>query len=202
MSTLILLRHGQSIWNKSNRFTGWVDAGLSQKGVAEATVAGQKLRPYHFNRVFTSVLTRALDTTKIVLEVSNQNDVPVTTTSALNERHYGDLQGLNKAETIIKYGPEQVKLWRRSYTTRPPNGESLKDTIERVMPFYKKTIIPCLEHDQTILISAHGNSLRALIKQLEHLNENEIISLEIPTGIPIVYKLNDKGEILNKMILS
>lgn len=202
MSTLILLRHGQSIWNKSNRFTGWVDVGLSPKGIAEAVAAGEKLQPYHFDHVFTSILSRALDTTKIVLNVTHQKKVPITTSSSLNERHYGDLQGLNKAETTTKYGPEQVKLWRRSYTTRPPNGESLKDTIERVMPFYEKTIIPYLKQDQTVLISAHGNSLRALIKQLEHLNENQIISLEIPTGIPIVYKLNEKGEILNKVILA
>jgi len=201
MSHLILLRHGQSIWNQQNRFTGWVDVELTKEGEEEAKKAGEKLKNFRFDHVLTSELKRAIKTADIVLDVIGQKNVPMTRSNALNERHYGDLQGLNKDEMRAKYGHEQVHIWRRSYDIKPPNGESLKDTCNRVLPLYKKQILPALLNNKTILVAAHGNSLRGLIKELEHLDDLEIISVEIPTGVPIVYELDADGNILNKSIL-
>jgi len=192
MSNLVLLRHGESQWNLENRFTGWVDVPLSPKGEEEARSAGEKLKPYKFMRGFTSVLKRANDTLAIVLEIIGQTNLPVERTEALNERHYGDLQGLNKAETAKKFGDAQVKLWRRSYDVKPPNGESLKDTAERVIPYWQKSILPHVEKGEDIVISAHGNSLRALVMHIDNLSTEEVLELNIPTGAPLLYSF-DKG---------
>lgn len=197
-STLVLLRHGQSVWNERNLFTGWVDVGLSAHGEKEARCAQQALKDYHFDAVFVSALKRAQDTARIVLGKENPDWF---VSEALNERHYGELQGKNKDEMRKEYGEEQVHIWRRSYDQRPPNGESLKDTCDRVIPYFKSEILPKLLEGKTILIAAHGNSLRALVKELEGLNDQEIIRLEIPTGEPIVYKLNDEGQVIEKTIL-
>lgn len=188
MGTLILLRHGQSQWNQENRFTGWVDVDLSEKGVEEARQAGEILKQFRINRVFTSVLKRAIETASIALEVAGQSSVPMLQNIALNERHYGDLQGLNKDDMRQKYGAEQVHIWRRSYDTRPPGGESLKDTCDRVLPYYRKVIKPYVLAGETVLVSAHGNSLRGLIKEIDGLSEAEIVDVEVPTGVPIIYK--------------
>src|SRR5262245_54367473 len=180
MTTLVLLRHGESQWNLENRFTGWVDVPLSDKGREEARAAGVKLKAYRFDRAFTSVLTRAIDTLGIVLDVIGQSGIPIEKDQALNERMYGELQGLNKTETAQKYGDHQVKLWRRSYDIKPPGGESLKDTAERVLPYYEKAIKPHILRGETILIAAHGNSLRALVMELEHLSREQVLELNIP----------------------
>ena len=177
MARLVLLRHGESQWNLENRFTGWVDVPLSARGVQEAKNAGEKLRPYRFDRAFTSVLQRANETLRLALEVIGQTAVPTEKDKALNERMYGELQGLNKAETAKKYGDDQVKIWRRSYDVRPPGGESLKDTAERVLPYYEKVIKPRLLAGETILIAAHGNSLRALVMELEQLTREQVLEL-------------------------
>src|SRR5215468_1877128 len=155
MANLVLVRHGESQWNLENRFTGWVDIALSERGREEARQAGEKLKGFHFDEAFTSVLQRAIETLKIILEVTGQTKLPVEQDKALNERMYGDLQGLNKAETAKKFGDEQVKLWRRSYEVKPPNGESLKDTAERVLPYYDRRILPDLKASKDILVSAH-----------------------------------------------
>ncbi len=195
MPTLILLRHGQSQWNLENRFTGWVDVDLAPKGVEEARRAGELLRDLPIDLVFTSVLTRAIRTADIALETAGKNGLPMEKNQALNERHYGDLQGLNKDEMRKKFGNEQVHIWRRSYDTPPPNGESLKDTLERVLPYYEEHIAPKLRAGKNVLIAAHGNSLRALIKHLEHISSDEITQLNIPTGVPRVYELDDNLEV-------
>lgn len=187
---LILLRHGQSIWNQENKFTGWVDVDLSQKGVEEAEIAGQKLKSVKLDHVFCSSLLRALRTAQIALESAGQSHIPITQDQALNERHYGDLQGLDKAEVAKKHGVEQVQKWRRSYTLAPPHGESLKDTFDRVTPYYYKEIEPLLKTGKTVLIVAHGNSLRALLKELDKISDSDISGLEIPTGIPMFYGEN------------
>jgi len=193
MSQLVLLRHGESQWNLENRFTGWIDVPLSAKGEAEARAAGQKLKSFRFDRAYTSVLQRAIDTLRIVLEVIGQTAIPVERDQALNERMYGDLQGLNKDETAKKYGADQVKIWRRSYDVRPPGGESLKDTAERVLPYYQRTIQPELQAGRTILVSAHGNSLRALVMHLEQLTPAQVLELNIPTGAPLLYEFDAAG---------
>jgi 2,3-bisphosphoglycerate-dependent phosphoglycerate mutase len=195
MGRLVLLRHGESQWNLENRFTGWVDVPLSARGIQEAKNAGEKLRPYRFDRAFTSVLQRANETLRLVLEVIGQTAIPTEKDKALNERMYGELQGLNKAETAKKYGEEQVKIWRRSYDVRPPGGESLKDTAERVLPYYEKAIKPHLRQDETILIAAHGNSLRALVMELEQLSREQVLELNIPTGAPLLYEMNSTGRV-------
>jgi len=166
MGKLILLRHGESQWNLENRFTGWVDVPLSPRGIQEAKNAGDKLRGFTFDRAFTSVLVRANETLRLALDAIGQSNIPIEKDKALNERMYGELQGLNKAETVKKYGEAQVKIWRRSYDVPPPGGESLKDTAERVLPYYEHTIKPYLLKGETILVAAHGNSLRALIMEL------------------------------------
>ncbi|MBH0177701.1 MAG: 2,3-bisphosphoglycerate-dependent phosphoglycerate mutase [Nitrospira sp.] len=187
MARLVLLRHGESQWNLENRFTGWVDVPLSPRGVEEAKNAGDKLKGFTFDRAFTSVLSRANETLRFVLEAIGQTAIPIEKDKALNERMYGELQGLNKAETATKYGDAQVKIWRRSYDVRPPGGESLKDTAERVLPYYDTRIKPCVLKGETILIAAHGNSLRALVMQLEQLSKEQVLELNIPTGAPLLY---------------
>lgn len=201
MSYLIILRHGQSQWNLENRFTGWVDIDLSEQGIKEAQDAGEKLKGYKFDKAYTSALVRAQRTLDIILDIIKQKDIPVEKDKALNERMYGDLQGLNKDETREKFGAEQVKLWRRSYDTAPPNGESLKDTAARVIPYWESKIIPELKAGKNILISAHGNSLRALVMYLEKLTKEEIVETEIPTGHPKYYLLDKDLNILDKKYL-
>lgn len=222
MLKLVLIRHGESQWNKENRFTGWTDVDLSEKGVEEATRAGEKLLSdgFVFDIAFTSVLKRANRTLDIVLEkmgLAGGGAVPIRKSWRLNERHYGALQGLNKAETAAKYGDEQVKIWRRSYDVRPPalekddprypghdslykdlseselpTTECLKDTVERFLPFWESDILPSLKEGRRVLIVAHGNSLRALAKYLEGMSDEEILKFEIPTGKPLVYELDDE----------
>ena len=193
MPTVVLLRHGESQWNLENRFTGWTDVPLSEKGVQEAKEAGEKLKGYTFDHAFTSVLKRAIDTLTIVLDVTGQKTIPIDYDQALNERHYGDLQGLNKAETAQKYGDAQVKLWRRSFDVQPPNGESLKNTLERVLPYWESKILPCVKKGERLIIAAHGNSLRSLVMHLDNLTREQVLELNIPTGVPLVYEFDDKG---------
>lgn len=201
MARLILLRHGESQWNLENRFTGWVDVPLSPRGTQEAKDAGVKLKGFTFDRAFTSVLSRANETLRLVLETVGQTGIPIEKDKALNERMYGDLQGLNKTETAQKYGEAQVKIWRRSYDVRPPGGESLKDTAERVLPYYEAKIKPYLFKGETILIAAHGNSLRALVMQLEQLTKEQVLELNIPTGAPLLYELDARGNVLSHRYL-
>jgi 2,3-bisphosphoglycerate-dependent phosphoglycerate mutase len=197
MSTLVLFRHGQSVWNLENKFTGWVDVGLSEKGWNEAKTAGEKLKGFHFDEAYASALKRAQDTLTVVLETIGQKNIPVTHHKALNERMYGDLQGLNKAETAEKFGDEQVLIWRRSYDVAPPNGESLKDTAARVIPYFDQEIAPKLKAGKNIVVAAHGNSLRALVMHLESLSPEQILEFEIGTAVPRVYELSDKLEVLS-----
>jgi 2,3-bisphosphoglycerate-dependent phosphoglycerate mutase len=201
MARLVLLRHGESQWNLENRFTGWVDVPLSPRGIQEAKNAGDKLRGFTFNRAFTSVLSRANETLRLALEAIGQSSIPIEKDKALNERMYGELQGLNKAETAKKYGDEQVKIWRRSYDVRPPGGESLKDTAERVLPYYNDRIKPHLLKGENILIAAHGNSLRALVMELERLSKEQVLELNIPTGAPLLYDLDQTGKVVNHKYL-
>ena len=190
MSQLVLIRHGESQWNLENRFTGWVDVPLTAKGEGEARAAGEKLKAFQFDHAFTSVLRRAQSTLRIVLDVIGQATIPITEDKALNERMYGELQGLNKAETAEKFGDEQVKIWRRSFDVPPPGGESLKDTAARVLPYYESLIRPELAAHKTILIVAHGNSLRSLVMHLENLSRDAVLELNIPTGAPLFYELD------------
>lgn len=201
MARMVLLRHGESQWNLENRFTGWVDIPLSPKGEQEATEAGRKLKDFRFDHAYTSVLKRAIDTLRIVLEVIGQTDIPIEKDAALNERLYGDLQGLNKAETARKYGEQQVKLWRRSYDLRPPGGESLKDTADRVLPYYERRIRPELLAGRTLIVSAHGNSLRALVMHLDRLSREEVLELNIPTGVPLLYEFDTAGTLVGRRYL-
>jgi 2,3-bisphosphoglycerate-dependent phosphoglycerate mutase len=194
MTTLVLLRHGESQWNLENRFTGWVDVPLSAKGTDEAKSAGEKLKGYVFDRAFTSVLQRAINTLSIVLDITGQTNIPVEQDQALNERHYGDLQGLNKAETAVKFGEAQVKIWRRSFDIQPPNGESLKDTLARVLPYWEKKIFPHVLAGERLIIAAHGNSLRSLVMHLDNLTREQVLELNIPTGVPLVYEFDEKGK--------
>lgn len=225
---LVLIRHGQSEWNKLNLFTGWHDVDLSQEGVVEAMTAGKRIKEagLEFDVAFTSVLTRAIKTLNYVLEESDQMWVPVHKSWRLNERHYGALQGLNKQETAEKYGADQVQKWRRSYDTLPPlleenderqakndrryqlldthaipAGENLNVTLERVIPYWMDTIAPEIKEGRRVVIAAHGNSLRALVKFLEGIGDDEIMDLEIPTGVPLVYELNDDLKPVNKYYL-
>jgi 2,3-bisphosphoglycerate-dependent phosphoglycerate mutase len=200
MPKLILLRHGQSEWNKENRFTGWVDVDLAEAGKAEARQAGTKLKGIRLDLAFTSALKRAQNTLELAMESAGL-DLPVTKDKALNERMYGDLQGLNKADTAAKYGDEQVHIWRRSFDIAPPNGESLKDTADRVIPYFQTHIVPNLKAGKNIIIAAHGNSLRALIMHLEGLSPAEILKIEIPTGQPKMYELDDQLKVLNSRYL-
>jgi len=223
MGKLVLLRHGQSVWNLENRFTGWTDIDLSDHGMAEAHNAGKLLKAggYQFDETYTSVLKRAIRTLWIVLDEMNLMWIPVHRSWRLNERHYGALQGLNKRDTVRKYGPEQVQIWRRSYDIRPPaldktdhkhpgfdprysllkeeelpSTECLKDTLNRVLPYWHKEIEPALKDGKRVLVAAHGNSLRALMKYLDVLSGDEIMGINIPTGFPLVYELDEN---LNKI---
>ena len=218
MIKMVLLRHGESIWNKENRFTGWTDVDLSEKGILEAEKAGKLLKEngFTYDIVFQSVLKRAIRTTWLVLDQMDLMWLPVINSWRLNERHYGALQGLNKSETAKKYGEEQVHIWRRSYDIRPPAlekndarypghdqkykdldprdiplTECLKDTVQRFLPFWHKGIVPELKKGKRVLISAHGNSLRALVKYLDGISDEQIPKLNIPTGIPLIYELRD-----------
>ncbi|MBA3867808.1 MAG: 2,3-diphosphoglycerate-dependent phosphoglycerate mutase [Anaerolineae bacterium] len=196
VGTLILVRHGQSQWNLENRFTGWVDIALTKEGEAEAKHAGELLLGIHFDHAFTSALSRAQETLRIILETTDQMDVPIDRDQALNERHYGDLQGLNKDETAEKFGKEQVHIWRRSYDVPPPGGESLKDTGKRTLPYFDAHIKPLVLSGKTILVVAHGNSLRSVVMVLENISEQEIPELNIPTGVPIRYQIDSTGKVL------
>ncbi|KRN23326.1 2,3-diphosphoglycerate-dependent phosphoglycerate mutase [Lacticaseibacillus camelliae] len=229
MAKLVLIRHGQSEWNLSNQFTGWVDVDLSEKGTEEAKEAGRRIKKagLEFDQAYTSVLTRAIKTLHYALEESDQLWIPETKTWRLNERHYGALQGQNKAEAAKKWGDEQVHIWRRSYDTLPPllsaddegsaakdrryanldpriipGGENLKVTLERVIPFWEDHIAPDLLDGKNVIIAAHGNSLRALTKYIENISDEDIINLEMTTGEPVVYTFNDKLEVTDKVKLS
>ncbi len=228
MKRLVLLRHGESQWNLENRFTGWTDVDLSDRGVREAHEAGRLLKGegYSFDVAYTSVLKRAIRTLWIVLDEIDLMWIPVHCSWRLNERHYGALQGLNKRDTAVKYGLEQVKEWRRSYDIRPPTlaktdtrhprfdrhyaclnneelpgSESLKDTLNRVLPYWHEIIEPSLNEERDVLISAHGNSLRALVKYLDNISDEEIVRLDIPTGIPLIYELDDELKSINHYYL-
>ncbi|MES1989564.1 MAG: 2,3-bisphosphoglycerate-dependent phosphoglycerate mutase [Pseudomonadota bacterium] len=200
---LVLVRHGQSEWNEKNLFTGWRDPALTKQGIAEGREAGQALKAagYQFDVAYTSVLTRAQETNRLVLEELRQPHLPVIRDQALNERDYGDLSGLNKDDARKKWGEEQVHIWRRSYDIPPPGGESLKMTAERVLPYFNSEILPRVLKGERVLIAAHGNSLRALVMVLDKLSEKEILEVNIATGAPIVYKLDDKGNVLSKEML-
>jgi 2,3-bisphosphoglycerate-dependent phosphoglycerate mutase len=201
--TLVLVRHGQSEWNLKNLFTGWKNPGLTDKGVEEAHAAGRNLKALglKFDMAFTSVLDRAQRTLTIMLEELGQTDLPTTRDQALNERDYGDLTGLNKDDARKKWGEEQVHIWRRSYDIPPPGGESLRDTLARTLPYYMKAIQPHVLDGKTIIVAAHGNSLRALVMALEGLSPEEILKREIATGVPIIYKLNANGTIASSQVL-
>ena len=226
MPTLVLLRHGQSQWNLENRFTGWWDVDLSDQGVSEARAAGKllKVRGYAFDRCFTSVLTRAIRTLHLVLHELDSLWLPVAKDWHLNERHYGGLTGLNKQEMIDKVGAEQVKIWRRSFDIPPPpldadspydvskdrryaglpvpDTESLKDTIARALPYFELEIVPALQRNETVLIAAHGNSIRGIIKHLSNIGDDDIVGVEIPTGQPLIYELNDDLSVRDSYYLS
>ena len=192
-SYLVLVRHGQSEWNEKNLFTGWKDPKLTPRGVDEAIKAGKELKEagYSFDKMFTSDLFRAQDTGRIILEQMDIPSIEVIKNVSLNERNYGDLAGLNKDEARKKWGDDQVHIWRRSFNVPPPGGESLKDTAERVLPYFKENIIPELIEGLNILVAAHGNSLRALVMELEEISSEEIVELEISTGVPLVYKFEE-----------
>ena len=192
-SYLVLVRHGQSEWNEKNLFTGWKDPKLTPRGVDEAIKAGKELKEagYSFDKMFTSDLFRAQDTGRIILEHMDIPSIEVIKDVSLNERNYGDLAGLNKDEARKKWGEDQVHIWRRSFDVPPPGGESLKDTAERVLPYFKENIIPELIEGLNILVAAHGNSLRALVMELEEISSEKIVELEISTGVPLVYKFEE-----------
>ncbi|EFK34760.1 2,3-bisphosphoglycerate-dependent phosphoglycerate mutase [Chryseobacterium gleum] len=199
MEKLFLVRHGQSLWNLENRFTGWKDIDITEAGIEEAKKAGLALKGERIDIAFTSALIRAQHTLSIILnEIGNPN-IPVIKDKALNERSYGNLEGLNKAETALKYGDEQVHIWRRSYDVVPPGGESLKDTYNRVIPYFESQIRPLLKKGENVLIVAHGNSLRALIMYLEHLSPEEILEREIATGFPLTYVFDEKFHVSRKV---
>lgn len=197
MAQLVIFRHGQSAWNLENKFTGWVDVDLTQKGIEEAKNAGAKIKGYHFDYAYASDLQRAQKTLTLALEAAGHPPLTPVYNKALNERMYGDLQGLDKTETVKKYGEEQVKIWRRSYDIPPPKGESLKDTAARVIPYFESEIIPKLKDGKNVVIAAHGNSLRALIMYLEKMTPEQILEFEIGTGQPRLYDLNSDLELLN-----
>lgn len=225
---LVLVRHGESVWNKENLFTGWTDVELSDTGRQEAAEAGRQLKKngYEFDVCYTSYLKRAIHTLNLALNELDEDWLPVHKSWKLNERHYGALQGLNKAETAEKYGEEQVKIWRRSFDVQPPAlepsdernpalqrpyqgipaqelplAESLKDTIARVVPYFNSEILPQLQSGKRVLIAAHGNSLRALVMHLEHISEEEIVGLNLPTGVPLCYRLDSNLSVIEKKFL-
>ncbi len=196
LAKLVLLRHGQSTWNLENKFTGWIDVPLTEVGIQEASEAGRKIKlaGIHLDMAFTSALKRAHDTLELCLKMAGQEGLPTEYDQALNERHYGDLQGLDKAETAEKFGEAQVKIWRRSYDIAPPGGESLKDTAARALPYFESKIIPELKAGKNVIISAHGNSLRSIVMKLDNLTQEQVVELNIPNGVPIVYDFNANGE--------
>ncbi len=198
MAKLILLRHGQSTWNLENKFTGWIDVPLTELGEQEARRAGEHLKDVKIDKAYTSVLSRAIETLRIALEAAGQPNVSTEYDQAINERMYGDLQGLDKAETAKKFGDEQVKIWRRSYDIAPPNGESLKDTAARALPYFHDKILPDVKAGKNVLVSAHGNSLRAIVMDLDHLTREQVLELNIPNGVPIVYEIDSVGNVLSK----
>ena len=202
MSYLVLVRHGQSEWNLKNIFTGWTDVDLSPKGIEEARDAGKKLKALglSFDAAFTSKLKRAQKTLDLALEEMGI-ELPTEQDEALNERDYGDLAGKNKDETRKEFGEEQVHIWRRSFDVAPPNGESLKDTADRTLPYFDEKIMSEVKAGKNILVSAHGNSLRAIVMQLDNLSPEEVVKLEIPTGVPLVYEMDAEGKVLSKKIL-
>ncbi len=211
MAYLILIRHGESQWNLENRFTGWVDVELSEKGVKEAQTAGIKLKDYKIDKAYTSVLKRAMNTLDIAMKAAGKTGIPVTRAKELNERHYGALQGLNKAETAKKYGDAQVHIWRRSYDIPPPKDktewnpdgitESLKDTAARTLPYFEKNVLKDIKEGKNVIVAAHGNSLRAIVMELDKLTKEQVLELNIPTGVPIVYELDSNLNILSKKTL-
>ncbi len=210
MGTLVLIRHGQSQWNLENRFTGWVDVPLTETGREEAKRGAELIRHLKFDRAFTSALVRAQETLKILLETTGQSEIPLEADQALNERHYGALQGLDKAEMAQKYGDAQVKLWRRSYDVPPPNdvtplnpqgmSESLKDTAARTLPYFKSKMLPLVKAGKSIVVVAHGNSLRSIVMELDRLTKEQVLELNIPTGAPIIYEIDSSGNILKKIV--
>jgi 2,3-bisphosphoglycerate-dependent phosphoglycerate mutase len=202
MGKIVLVRHGQSQWNLENRFTGWVDVSITEKGAKEAHAAGKEMKQLglKFDLAFTSELKRAQETLAILLEELGQKGLATEKDKALNERHYGDLQGLDKAETAKKYGDEQVHIWRRSYDVKPPNGESLKDTAERTLPYFKAKILPAAKAGKTVLVAAHGNSLRAIVMELERLTPEQIMKVNIDTCQPIIYEIGKDGSVTGKTV--
>lgn len=192
MTILVLIRHGQSVWNATNRFTGWTDVELSEKGEGEAATAGEQLADVRFDVVHTSALIRAQKTAEIVMSKNRvSGEIPTKQDERLNERHYGDLQGLNKAETAEIHGAEQVHIWRRSFDVPPPGGESLEMTAERTIPYFVEEIIPDLDSGMNVLVAAHGNSLRSIVMHIEEISPEEITKLEIPTGVPMCYEFHN-----------
>ncbi len=228
MKKIVLLRHGESAWNRENRFTGWTDVDLTEKGVGEAYRAGELMKKenFAFDKAYTSYLKRVVKTLNGVLDAMDQDWIPVEKDWRLNEKHYGQLQGLNKAETAAKYGDEQVKIWRRSFDVAPqpltdddprnprfearydsvpdnmlPRTESLKDTIERIMPYWKETIFPSLKDAEEILVVAHGNSLRGIIKHLKGISDEDIVNLNLPTAVPYVFEFDDDMKLVKDYFL-
>ncbi|WP_293854535.1 2,3-bisphosphoglycerate-dependent phosphoglycerate mutase [uncultured Alsobacter sp.] len=201
---LVLVRHGQSDWNLKNLFTGWKDPDLTEKGIAEAKAAGQRLKALGlgFDVAFTSALTRAQHTCSLLLGELGQSDLQTIREQALNERDYGDLSGLNKDDARARWGEEQVHVWRRSYDVPPPGGESLKDTVARVLPYYCQEILPRVLRGERVVVAAHGNSLRALVMVLDRLTPDTIPTMELETGVPLVYKLNADSTVSSKQVLS
>ncbi len=211
MSYLILIRHGESQWNLENRFTGWVDVELSPKGIKEAETAGIKLKDYKIDKAYTSILKRAMNTYEIAMKSAGKTGIPVTRAKELNERHYGALQGLDKAETAKKYSDEQVHIWRRSYDVPPPTdktemnpegiSESLKDTAARALPYFNQNVLKDLKEGKNVIIAAHGNSLRAIVMEIEKLTKEQVLELNIPTATPLVYEFDSNLKIISKKIL-
>lgn len=228
MKKIVLLRHGESKWNKENRFTGWTDVDLTEKGEEEARKAGELLKKegFVFDKAYTSYLKRAIKTLNIVLDEMDQDWIPVEKNWRLNEKHYGDLQGLNKSETADKYGDDQVLIWRRSYDVAPnplteddprnprfearykdvpenelPRTEALKDTVERILPYWKEEIFPSLRDADEVLVTAHGNSLRGIIKYLKNISDDDIVKLNLPTGVPYVFEFDDDMNLVNDYFL-
>lgn len=200
MPYLCLIRHGQSLWNMENRFTGWVDVPLTTEGEAEARRAAERIKGIPFDVCYTSALSRAQRTLAIILETNGWGQ-PVIRDQALNERHYGDLQGLNKDETRARYGADQVQLWRRSYDVPPPNGEALKNTAERTLPFFDRCIMGDLKQGKNVLVVAHGNSNRSIVMKLDGLSGEEVVKLELATGLPLLYDLDETGVVRSKKVL-
>jgi 2,3-bisphosphoglycerate-dependent phosphoglycerate mutase len=201
MPRLVLVRHGQSLWNLQNRFTGWVDVPLTATGEDEARRAGERLHGSTFDVAYTSALSRAQETLRLIVETSGIV-APVIRDAALNERDYGDLAGLDKAATAARYGAEQVHVWRRSFDVAPPGGESLKDTAARTLPFFERAVLEDIRAGRDVLVVAHGNSNRSIVMRLDGLDEQVVTSLEIATGVPLVYELDSTGAVLAKNVLS